>query len=437
MALSTGKVTNISITRNLKILRESKHSQLGEKLRYSLAHAMQIAPETAILFVSTEVVGGKALDYTGGTDAIIFDDLSAISEENTFPLYHNEEFIHPETGEKCILMKFAQTAGFVPLGAKNREGRKHPHAGTGFGLFFVQSIPVDMPKAEGFAGKWAEGENVYRAWELLQYRYDGKNFTVVDSKRFAATELLPGHTVVGRGLSFAIPDGNDLLLPMQAAPGMADESRMTGFAEIGSGIMRWQYVDETWTPVEYRDVTGEITAFEPSMVRDSDGSLFLTARQTGRQNLEKFDVFLWQSKDNGKTWKLNFHVPKVRSESPVCLNTTPDGRLFISGNLLTGSLNLDSARGNYGYTRDILAFWEIAEDRQGLKSPAIIRCASLEFGPPPTPRGWRIDHPISENIMLSDGKKHCLMSCRVMSIAETKSTQAPTPVTGCYIEEIN
>lgn len=434
--MSENDVTHLSVTRNLKILREVPVSLIGEKRRASISHVIQIAPGKAALFISSEVVGGKAIDYVGGTDAVVFGKLEDLSSYISFPVNHNNEQVNPITGRDCIIMKFAPALGFVPDGTLMSDHTPHPHAGTGFGLFYCQSIDNDMSEKDGFNGKWAEGSDVLRYWELLQFRYlDGK-IEITGRKKFSPSEFLPGHTLLNRGLSSAIADGEDLLLPVQACGGVADTAKMCGFAEKSSGFMRWKFSGNAWIPVSYTDVTGTdgITAFEPSMIRDGDGALLFTARQTGRNIPDKFDVFLWRSADNGLKWELMFHKKKLRSESPVSLNMTPEGVPFIAGNLMTGGMNMESA--TYGYTRDILCLWELATDRRNLKTPIIARCASFEFGPPPTRFGWRIDHPISNLVELAGGEKYCIMSYRIMAVSETKSSMPPTSHTGCYIETV-
>lgn len=428
--------TKLKISKNLKILKESKFSEANERLRYNVAQTLQISPDKAILFIGMELVGGAALDYCAGVDGIIFDDINSISETSAFPILRNHIQINPLNGEKCMMMKFPMVGGFVPLGAKNSAGDPHPCAGTGFGLSFTHSISCDLDAKSGFSGVWAGGKDVYRAWELLQFKYDGKSFEIVSKKILGAKDMLPNFTFINQGFNCAIADGDDLISTVQGDYSDIDESNMSGFAEIPSGIMRWKYGENGWNPVKYTNVTGDITAFECSLIRDVDSSLLFTARETGKAKLEKFDVFVWKSIDNGDTWKLLFHLPKIRAASPVTINMLPQGIPFIAGNLLTGTFDPNPRGGGFGYKREILCLWELKKDRTGLKSPLVFRFARIDFGLPPTPHGWRIDHAVSNMVKLADGKWRALLSYRVMATAETNSTLPPTPFTGCYIEEV-
>lgn len=426
--------TNPPLSKQLRILRESRFSEEGKRLRYNVAHPLQISPYKAILIVGLELVGGLALDYTAGADGIIFDDIDQIDEANSFPISRNHTQINPLNGEQCVMMKFPMAAGFVPLGAQSSSGKPHPFAGTGFALSFSHAIPSNLDPASGFKGGWASGKDVYRVWELSQFKYDGDRFEIVSVKTLGAKEVFPGFTLVNKGFNCAIADGDDLLMAVQGVFGEFDETRMCGFAELPSGVMRWRCDNNEWTPVQYSNVTAPLTAFEGTLIRDVDGSLLFTARETGKSNLEKFDVFIWRSVDGGENWKLLFHIPKIRAESPITINMRPDGAPFVAGNLLTGTLDPNTSGTGFGYKREILCLWDLTENRDGLKSPYIHRFARMEFGVPPTRDGWRIDHPVSNMVRLSDGKWRTLLTYRVMATSETNSDLQPTRSTGCYVE---
>jgi hypothetical protein len=408
-----------------KILRTLESD--GHSLRCSTGHFLQLSQDKAVMLMGTEVIGGKAIDYVGGTFYIIFDSFDQLDEKNAVAFSTNHEGINPIDGRDSVFMKFCPAVGFVPLGTT------HPGAGTGFALSYVQSIPKDLSEEEGFGGQWMSSDKIFRGWELMQLKTDGEKLEVLSTEMLSPEEIVPGYTVIGRGLTTAIEDSDDLLLPIQYTKGKCpDLKAMAGYGAYPSGILRWTYTDKGWQPdTSIKDVTGNITANEASLIRSADGDLLMSARETGKDNTEKFDVYIWKSTNNGETWELSMHESKVRSESPVSLNQTVQGTPYIAGNLFTAGLGGSS----YGYTREILCFWEISKDHKSLKSPYFAHCARTEFGMPPSDKGWRIDHPISKVINLKDGK-HNILATRVMAVGETISTMTPSEFTGCHIMEI-
>ncbi|MHC4871757.1 MAG: sialidase family protein [Planctomycetota bacterium] len=424
--LTTLKHEPIKILQNLEAQ--------GHPLRCSVSKPLQLSKGHAALLLGTEVIGGKALDYVGGNFYINFDSFEQLEEGNAVPFSVNQEGINPLDGKEADFMRFPPAAGFVPLGAVSADGKPLAGAGTGFSLSYVQSIPKDLSEEEGFGGQWVASDKIFRGWELKQLKTDGEKLEIVSSAILSPEELVPGYTVIGRGLSSAIADGDDLLTAVQYAPGdCSDLKAMAGFGKYPSGLLRWSYTDKGWQPGStITDVTGDLTANEASLIRNVDGSLLMSARETGKENTQKFDVYLWHSADNGSSWELWSHIPKVRSESPVSLNQTVQGVPYIAGNLLTAGLGGSS----FGYTREILCFWELTEDYKLLKSPYFAHCARTEFGMPPSAAGWRIDHPLSSIINLKDGKWYNIMTARVMAVGETLSVMKPSEFTGCHIMEV-
>ncbi len=57
--------------------------------------------------------------------------------------------------------------------------------------------------------------------------------------------------------------------------------------------MRWRFLDAEWRPVAFTLVAGNDKSYEPSLVRDVDGSLLYLARKDGN------DIIVWRSPDNG------------------------------------------------------------------------------------------------------------------------------------------
>ena len=419
----------VGMTRGGPALRQSPRAKAGELLRYNLAVPLQVAPRVAGLFLGMELVGGMALDFAAGAEVVLFDDLDNISADAATPVTYNHEQEHPISGEPIVVQKFPMVGGFVPFGARLDDGRPHPHAGTGFGVAYTQGFPLRLAEDGGaFDGRWAHEPDVFRAYELAQLTYDGDSLKITRSDVLGLRELLPGWTLLNRGLCGAIPDGEDLLLPFQGGGPWLDERV---FSPSECGMVRWRHGEAGWRPASFTPVTAGFYGFEPSVVRDTDGSLLMTARQRGPEILEKFDVWVWRSRDGGETWERVIYARKVRSESPVTINMTTDGAPFIAGNFLTTALNGRIL----GYTRDILALWPLNEARDALLDPLFARCGNFEWGPPPV-KAWSIDHPVSANVRLADGQWHTVMGYRGMCSAETSSTLPPTPHTGCYVDEV-
>lgn len=419
----------LRMTRNGPALTLSPHARAGQR-RYAAATPMQVGPDTAALIVGREAVGGRALDFADGAEAILFDRLDRIDPAGALVLSENSEETNPHNGERVLMIKFPFAGGFVPFGARRLDGTPHPHAGTGFLVTVTHGIPLRLLEGEGgLDGRWAKDRDLFRQIELLQVSFDGARLAVTGRELMGFKELLPGFTVFNRGLGF-VPDGDDLLLPMQGARDADDRQWATN---VGCQCLRWRRGKEGWRPGESSPATGEINAFEPTIVRDLDGSLLMTARQTGPEVPEKFSVFIWRSTDGGRCWAKVLERPRTRAESPVTLNVAPDGTPFVAANLLTPNL---SPRGGFGYWREILALWPLSADRTKLEKPAIVRCAGFEWGPAASDFGWSIDHPIGARLRLADGGWHSVLCWRGMDRGETGAALPPTPHTGTYVEEV-
>jgi len=387
-----------------------------------------------MLAVGREEVGGKTADFAAGVELIVFDDHEEIDPSDSLVLTDNETLNNPLSGEPALMQKFPATGGFVPLGAKRPDGSDHPHAGTGFLVLIKHGVPPRALSGDvnGYDGSWVLDADILRQIEVHQLSFDGERITVTATDTFGFKELLPGHTIFNRGLGPAVADDDDLLLLMQGGDASLDDRRWA--TDVGSGCMRWTHgEDGRWLPRDYNDILGDISGYEASMVRKDDGSLLATARQTGRDIPEKFSHFLWQSVDNGRRWKLVFERNRARAETPITLGKAGDGTVFFAGNILTGAFVGDSA---LGYWREISAIWPVRDDCLNTENPLIHRCASFEWGPPPSDRGWNVDHLIPNQVHLADGKWHTLITYRGMDRAESSRGSQPTEHTGLYIDEV-
>lgn len=415
----------------------SPHSTPERQLRYSTSKLLQIAPRKALLVVGREEIGGQTLDFAAGVELILVDDHEHIDPVGGMVLTDNEMVENPLTNEAVLMQKFPATGGFIPLGHKSADGVAHPHAGTGFLVLVKHGVPMHVLRGEfngpnGFDGSWVHDRNLLRQFEVHQIKFDGQRLAVTHSNTFGFKEFLSGHTLFNRGFGAAIPDDDDLLFSMQGGDANLDDRQWA--TTVGAGAMRWRRgEDGCWRPIDFHPILGDVTGYETSMVRDVDGTLFATARETGKDVPDKFKLLLWRSTDGGRTWELVLERHRARAESPVSLGQAEDGTMFFVGNMLTAPF---AGRGTLGYWRDLSAIWPLHADRHHIGIPYIHRCATLEWGPPQSDRGWSVDHLISNRVQLADGQWRTLLCYRAMDRGETAYGSAPTKHTGQYIDEI-
>ena len=133
----------------------------------------------------------------------------------------------------------------------------------------------------------------YEYMELYQLRYDGKVFQLTGTERIPYDRLLPGATLSNPGLSNAVPDGEDLLFPMSGVTEKATAAQ--------AGVVRWKRGEQGWRPISWMPITPEDQSFEPTLIRDVDGTLLFCAR--GASEPEYYDIRIWRSDDGGQRWK--------------------------------------------------------------------------------------------------------------------------------------
>ena len=406
----------------------------GTPLRYGLGIPFQIAPRQAAMFCNLRNEGYPVGDFENGTDVILFDDLSHISAEHAISITRNDKYTDPQTGQPRIVLKHQTVGGFVPAGAKRQDGSAHPHAGTGFGVNQANDFPM---KGNGYYDKVDKSTKMIRKTEVHQLAYDGNKFQVVESELRTpdAPPKAPGSDWALIWTSFvqAIPDGDDLLYPMFATKG--DASTWKSFP-MASGVSRWQRRDGQWQPVGFvpiahskearqpqtiYGVTMHLHAMEPSLIRDTDGSLLFTARTMGDET-ENHALRIWRSTDSGENWQLIIDLTNARGQAPITINQAADGTPYIVSNKL-------------GHERDWLCIWPLNADRTGLEEPITVRNVLEEFGPPPVGPVWFMDHPNGQTVQLADGAWRHLLAYRIMDRGEHAGAD-PAPQTGLYLEEV-
>ncbi|MBL9215421.1 MAG: hypothetical protein JNG83_08100 [Opitutaceae bacterium] len=418
---------------------------------YQTACPFQVAPDRAAIFCSIRQGGAKAGGLQVGDDVIVFDRLPPAPPLQTVVVSRNELGTNPRSqpaDQPALLSKQLLQGGFVPRGAKRRDGSPHPHAGTGFGITLVIAQRVG-----GAQGSLAEfpGEQSFHFHELYQFAYDGAKFSVTGRQRLMREEVVPGWTIVNTGMRNAIADGDDLLMGMVA-------SRIRGTkTEFESGVVRWRRDGDRWLAVAYTPVSSlddEGDASEPSLIRDVDDSLLFCARG-GRNAPEVYnDIRIWRSTDGGGTWRKIIHARGAISTAPLTLNQAADGTPYVAANLYEVLMEAPDSRsitdnpvysirpdaqGRYrlgGWLRNRLYLWPLNATRHALEAPRLIRDTIADFGRPPGRTSWRIDHPSGMNLRLADGRWHSVLGFRVMELGEGSQGLPPTAQTGAYLEEV-
>ncbi len=356
---------------------------------YGLGLPIQLDATTGGLLVNIRR-GETYTDNEVGTDLIKFNSLDGISASGAVAVSRSSE---PDTA------KYPMFGGFVPLGARFADGSAHPHGGTGFGINVVGFFP----------------KPVEYCMEMAQFHYDGSNFTVDQTVRYEHLNVGDsGWEINNIGLSAAIPNGNDLLYGA-----VCSNSTYTNV----SGIVTFQHGTDGWQPASFAPVTDLGASWsEPSLVRDVDGSLLLSARDRNSS------IALWGSAD-GSEWNQLINLPDARSIAPVSLNQAVDGSPYLVTSLSPPAISDQN-------DRELLQIAPINSDHDGLESAIVVRDGNEEFGGPPSSGyPWYIDHGISNVIRLSDGEWHNILVYRVLDRGEHFGEPA-TAYTGCYVEEV-
>jgi hypothetical protein len=429
------------IVRNPKALEAPLDAPAGETWRYMLAYPFQVAPGVAAAHCNMKMCGGPGQDFEGGTDVVLFDRIGGLKAENAIKVSRNHVEPNPNNDNKpAIIAKYPGTLGFVPFGAKRADGTPHPHAGTGFILISGSAWPMDAsegtvtyPDRIGWTQFW--GKKLYRPSYLYPTSYDGKQFRVGPPRVIDDAQLVPGYHSSMTGMTIAIADGDDLLVPQ-----CANKPGATG----GAGVQRWRCLNGTWTPGEYEAVTPDDNSIEPSLVRDLDGSLLSLAR--GRRNMGP-PLRVWRQAKSGAAWELRINVNRLLNSTPISLNRAVDGTPYVASNFYQPAFKLPEGLHSDGGIsrlepvgwrgeRSTICIWALNAARDGFDAQFIARDPRSEFGLPPHGTVWAVDHPTASAVLLADGQWHALMGYRMLEWKENTHFIPPSPQTGTYLDEI-
>ena len=459
--------TKLSMTISGPRLHQPVKHEPGQTLVYGTGSLLQVSPTEVALLSNLRIAGIPVVDLENGGDVVVADDLRKIRVQDANPVIRNCDAVHPQTGEPLLMVQHLAGGGFVPLGAKLADGRPHPAAGTGFGLGVAISYPADLSSPNP-----PEGKGAFHFNTLVQFRYSGDRFEITKNESLSDDQVVDGWRVFNRGLGSAVPDGEDLLFGIVAGRvnevAKAHRKRIENSSRkehphanaivgecYGSGLGRWRYGPEGWRPVSYTPVTGPgpDMSFEPSIVRDLDGSLLFCVRGKGcdaspgeeseglENTYEHFRVY--RSADAGRTWQSTIHLPLMRAPSPVVLNRALDGMPYLAANpfceLMTDNLGRTIMKGK---VRNRLCLWALTPDRMGVEGPVCALDADREFGPARPIKEerskniWYLDHPQGGVFSLGDGKLHGLLVFRVTDAAVTSNGALPAARAGTWVEEI-
>lgn len=387
---------------------------LGEEQHpaaYGMARIVQFGQGVAGIFLNVRADGVNVIDFELGVDLIVFDSLEQLDPARAIRLKRNEEIPHPRTGEPVVLVTYPGNIGFVPLGYCGEDGVHHPHAGTGFCLGRDIAFPADLS-----VRRHQDIADPYQCLSLQQYRYNGEQFEVVESCRLDDGDLFPGWDQWGAGMSPAIIDGDDLLMAFYgAAPGSPADT-------AAPFISRWSRRDGKWQVAAISPVPDAVGCREPSLIRDSDGSLLLSARHGWPPSEDAPPrLIVWRSED-GENWTRQVDVVGLRSGGPLCIGKAANGRPVIAGN----GTNQDR------HSRASVSLWTLNATRDDVESEAVVFDPDVLFGPAPI-YAWNADHAIPALIQLANGPPLCLTPIRLCETTEVVKDTLPTPVTGCHV----
>ncbi|MBL9214147.1 MAG: hypothetical protein JNG83_01595 [Opitutaceae bacterium] len=414
----------------------------GETWRYLIVYPFQVAPRLAGLSLNIKPSPGPGQDFPVGGDILLFDDLQRLEPAEAIPLFRNHDAPNPHAdGKLAHMTKPPAQIGFVPWGARRADGRPHPHAGTGFALTSPIAQPVDDSEGtlhfpDRIGRRSFTGSRSFRYLECYQLRYDGRTFTGDAGKRFAAPPEVDGCLLRVGGMGAAIPDGDDLLIGMQA--------QRIGSDRLGAGLARWRRIDGEWRPVAFTLITPEDNSMEPTLVRDLDGSLLFLARAPRHLGPP---VRIWRQAGTGGPWELRINVNGITNSTPITLNQAADGTPYVLLNLRQpdfrlppdvpsdGGISRLEPKGRRG-ERSTICLLALNEARDGFCTPLIVKDPLVDYGVPPHGTVWAADHATGSVVQLADGQWHGVFGYRLLEWIENTHFAPPTPQTGCYLDEV-
>jgi hypothetical protein len=440
--------------RRIAVRTQAVDAPAGKTWLCQVGLPFQVSETHAALFCNLREALAQGVDFEVGNDVIVFSDVAEIGSAAPVVANRNHAEPNPKTvpgGRPAVMVKYPIRGGFAPLGAKRGDGTPHPHAGTGFGFSLAQAW---QPLGDGpppYHQNSYSGAEAYGYLELQQYAFDGRTFRVVGTERILPSELVEGWQFSNGGMTNAVADGDDLLVPMVGkSPFDAPGKRFNG-----ATIVRMRHTGGRWKAVACEPIGPLGQTIEPSLVRDRDGRLLATARGSGEL---RHDVRIAGSADGGRTWATLVEKKGLIGAGPVTLNCAADGTPYVAANLLTvtpgprdpltlaaqaRNRTVDSNQNN----RNTLSIWPLVAGRDKPADDAaadhvlaaeieVLDCRAKFGSPAGSNWTWRADHPSGMTVRLADGEWHHLLGFRVQDYREIKEAMPPTSRTGMYVYEV-
>lgn len=438
---AVGGLRPIEMTNRKRVLAKvSTKLPYNRKGVYQITHPVQLDASTVGLFVNIRADRSDAPDFEMGTDFCITRDPDFRHLEGFVPVIRNEGNKHPVSGKNFLMVAYPAFPAFVPLGVLLPDGTPHPYAGTGFCLTVRLGRPCDADGSSGAGYTNPLKDEVLNDVLISQLSWDGKELTITGSERKIFAEFAGELSFAGTPFAGIVPVGVDLLIGgIHALPG----------EKLGrAGVSRWQNENGKWKEKSFTPV-GAPGSYEPSLIRDTDGSLLFTLRtaagewypalQTSAEGMADSanirDLRVWRSEDEGKHWSLCIQKKNVCNGCPVSITRTLDGTPVLLTNR-RADLTATGKAMFHGSIREQLVAWPLNALRNDVLPEILLRNAVTEFGTGFYDGGWYMDHPIGEVVRLGDHQWHSIVCHRNMEIAEGGAGKAMTPFTGAYIEEL-
>jgi hypothetical protein len=204
------------------ILKNPLKQPIGtsDQVGYELGKMFQLDQDHCLLVASMDELGGG--DRCVGNHGLIISKLADIQADAVFPVNWPDPEYKLKSGRTCFLAKYPVEGGFVPLGARLKDGRPHPHAGTGFLMSTALSF-------DSVSRCLIEHEDEESLLELMQLRWDGSSLKIF--KRELHHDLL-GYDFRGLGVSYSLMEEDYFLAPLTTGAGMV--------------VYKFEFLDGEW-----------------------------------------------------------------------------------------------------------------------------------------------------------------------------------------------
>ena len=338
------------------------------EVAYELGRCLQLDRDHCMVIASMDEQGGG--DLCVGNDCFIIKKLSDIATAKPVALNRaQKDYVDSPGADKMFLAKYPAVGQFVPLGAKLPDGKPHPAAGTGILFSCAATFQAD---------KTTQNEKSKRMEEIIQVRWDGKDFKVTD--REIAPKLME-LTSTGSTSLVSCPQDTGLLFSC-------------GTKEEGVVVYRFDWNGEKWVATKHgKPFTKSHNETETSICHQGDYYYVQTRCTSAEGNLYRSQDGL----DYEWVATLDSHAG-----SPKVLNQGLDGSLYVACNFSPGWVRnpLEAVT----WDEDHFGKRFILHDQDGVRGD---KGDSKPF----------VDHAIASNVFLEGRWRH-LIFYRVCDLKE-------------------